>query len=97
MRENYGKYKVVKELGKGAMGVVYLAFDPVLEREVAIKTISSAESDVDLKERFIREARSAGKLRHNNIITIYDFGEEGGQLFIAMEASGRRRSRCNHP
>ncbi|MBN2134415.1 MAG: serine/threonine protein kinase [Acidobacteria bacterium] len=85
MKTNFGKYRVEKELGKGAMGVVYLAFDPTLERQVAIKTISSTESDADLKERFIREARSAGKLRHNNIITIYDFGEEDGQLFIAME------------
>jgi len=85
MKQNFGKYRIIKELGKGAMGVVYLAFDPVLEREVAIKTISSTEADKDLRERFIREARSAGRLRHNNIITIYDFGEEDGQLYIAME------------
>jgi serine/threonine protein kinase len=82
---NFGKYEVKRELGKGAMGVVYLAYDPVLERQVAIKTIGAMDSDQDLKERFIREARSAGKLRHNNIITIYDFGEQEGQLFIAME------------
>lgn len=85
MTMTFGKYQVVRELGKGAMGVVYLAYDPVLERQVAIKTIGATESDQDLKERFIREARSAGKLRHNNIITIYDFGEHDGQLFIAME------------
>jgi serine/threonine protein kinase len=85
MKKSFGKYQIIRELGKGAMGVVYLAFDPVLEREVAIKTISTAQTDTDIKERFIREARSAGKLRHNNIITIYDFGEEEGQLFIAME------------
>ena len=85
MTLNFGKYEVTRELGKGAMGVVYLAYDPVLERQVAIKTIGVMESDQDLKERFIREARSAGKLRHNNIITIYDFGEQEGQLFIAME------------
>jgi serine/threonine protein kinase len=82
---NFGKYEVKRELGKGAMGVVYLAYDPVLERHVAVKTIGVMDSDQDLKERFIREARSAGKLRHNNIITIYDFGEQEGQLFIAME------------
>ncbi len=85
MKTSFGKYQVKRELGKGAMGVVYLAFDPVLEREVAIKTISSTESDADLKERFIREARSAGKMRHSNIITIFDFGEEDGILYIVME------------
>lgn len=85
MTMNFGKYEVKRELGKGAMGIVYLAYDPVLERQVAIKTIGAMESDQDLKERFIREARAAGKLRHNNIITIYDFGEQDGQLFIAME------------
>lgn len=85
MTQKFGKYEVVRELGKGAMGVVFLAYDTVLERQVAIKTIGAMESDQDLKERFIREARSAGKLRHNNIITIYDFGEQEGQLYIAME------------
>ncbi len=66
MKKSFGKYQIIRELGKGAMGVVYLAFDPVLEREVAIKTISTAQTDTDIKERFIREARSAGKLRHTD-------------------------------
>ncbi|MCP4214767.1 MAG: serine/threonine protein kinase [bacterium] len=85
MTMKFGKYEVENELGKGGMGVVYLAFDPVLERHVALKTIISSRSNTDLKERFIREARSAGKLRHNNIVTIYDFGEHGDDLYIAME------------
>jgi serine/threonine protein kinase/tetratricopeptide (TPR) repeat protein len=85
MKKTFGKYEVVRELGRGAMGIVYLAFDPDLERQVAIKTISSSITEKDLRERFVREARSAGKLRHNNIVTIYDFDQEGDQLFIAME------------
>ena len=85
MEKFLGKYQLKEEIGRGAMGSVYLAFDPVLERDVAIKTISSTIRDKHLKERFIREARAAGKLRHNNIVTIYDFGVEQERLYIAME------------
>lgn len=85
MEKTFGKYRVLRELGQGGMGVVYLAHDPDLQREVAIKTISSGMADESIKERFIREARSAGKLHHSNIITIYDFGRQDQQLFIAME------------
>jgi serine/threonine protein kinase len=67
------------------MGSVFLALDTVLEREVAIKTISSTIRESHLKERFIREAKAAGKLRHNNIVIIYDFGIEEEKLFIVME------------
>ena len=85
MEQFFGKYRVKNELGRGAMGIVYLAFDTVLERDVAIKTISSTIREEHLKERFIREARAAGKLCHNNIVTIYDFGVEDDRLYIAME------------
>jgi serine/threonine-protein kinase len=85
MSEPFGRYRIEKELGRGAMGVVYQAFDTVLERDVAIKTISSSIRDDNLRERFIREARAAGKLLHPNIITIYDFGVQGSQLYISME------------
>lgn len=85
MEQHFGKYRVKQEIGRGAMGSVYLAFDTVLERDVAIKTISSSIRDENLKQRFIREARAAGKLLHNNIVTIYDFGVENERLFIAME------------
>jgi serine/threonine protein kinase len=85
MEQFFGKYRVKEELGRGAMGIVYLAFDTVLERDVAIKTISSTVREEHLKERFIREARAAGKLCHNNIVTIYDFGVEDDRLYIAME------------
>jgi len=81
-----GKYEVVAELGHGAMGVVYRARDPVINRLVALKTITTGVADDPaLLQRFYREAQSAGGLQHPNIITIYDMGEEGRIPFIAME------------
>jgi len=85
-----GRYQVEKELGKGAMGVVYLGKDPKIGRVVAIKTMAlSQEFDedelVDVKERFFREAETAGRLSHPNIVTIFDAGEEHDLAFIAME------------
>jgi serine/threonine protein kinase len=81
--ERIGRYEVVEPLGSGGMGVVYLATDPLLRRTVAVKVLSSENED--LRERFAREARSAASLRHNNIVTIYDVGEDNGQPYIAME------------
>ncbi len=84
--DKYGKYKIEGELGQGAMGVVYKAYDPVLDRHVAIKTISaSLGADAELRKRFHREAQAAARLNHSNIITVYDFGEQHGQIYIAME------------
>jgi hypothetical protein len=82
-----GRYKIVGELGRGAMGIVYRALDPVIEREVAIKTLlpTAAPDMHEVRERFIREARSAGRLSHPNIVTIFDVGEHGGVAYIAME------------
>lgn len=85
-----GRYEVQKELGKGAMGVVYLGEDPKISRTVAIKTMALAqEFDEDeleeVKERFFREAETAGRLNHPNIVTIYDAGEEHDLAYIAME------------
>ena len=85
-----GRYQVEKELGKGAMGVVYLGKDPKIGRVVAIKTMALAqefEADelVEVKERFFREAETAGRLSHPNIVTIYDAGEEHDLCYIAME------------
>ena len=85
-----GRYQVEKELGKGAMGVVYLGRDPKIGRVVAIKTMALAqefEADelVEVKERFFREAETAGRLSHPNIVTIYDAGEEHDLCYIAME------------
>ncbi|MDQ5859149.1 MAG: protein kinase [Acidobacteriota bacterium] len=88
-----GRYEVVSELGKGAMGIVYLAKDPVIGRMVAIKTIRASqgsdddEDTLEFRERFVREAQTAGILSHPNIVTIHDIGEdpETKVSFIAME------------
>ncbi|MBW3564604.1 MAG: protein kinase [Acidobacteria bacterium] len=87
----YGRYEIIRDLGKGAMGVVYLAKDPVIGRLVALKTLRAAahadEEDVkEFQERFVREAQAAGILTHPNIVSVYDIGtaEDGGS-FIAME------------
>ena len=85
-----GRYQVEKELGKGAMGVVYLGRDPKIGRTVAIKTLAlSAEFEgadlADARERFFREAETAGRLQHPHIVTIFDAGEEHDLAYIAME------------
>ena len=81
-----GKYEVLGELGHGAMGVVYRARDPIINRLVALKTITTGVADDPaLLQRFYREAQSAGGLQHPNIVTIYDMGEEGAVPYIAME------------
>jgi serine/threonine-protein kinase len=85
-----GRYQIEKELGKGAMGVVYLGRDPKINRVVAIKTMAlSQEFDEDeikdVKERFFREAETAGRLNHPNIVQMYDAGEEHDLAYIAME------------
>ncbi|HWQ03233.1 MAG TPA: serine/threonine-protein kinase, partial [Candidatus Nitrosotenuis sp.] len=81
-----GKYEIIKELGRGAMGVVYLASDPTIGRKVALKTITAGLAEnPELLERFNREARAAGQLQHLNIVTIFELGEENKMPFIAME------------
>jgi serine/threonine protein kinase len=87
-----GRYEVVRELGKGAMGIVYLAKDPLIGRLVALKTIRiSAHADEDetkeFQQRFVREAQAAGILNHPAIVTVHDIGQddENGTMFIAME------------
>jgi len=83
-----GRYKILGELGRGAMGVVYRAEDPNLDRVVALKTIilvDDAEGRKEYQKRFFLEAKAAGKLNHPNIVTTHDFGEEGGIAYLAME------------
>ena len=85
-----GRYEIERELGKGAMGAVYLGKDPKISRTVAIKTMALSqefEDDelIEVKERFFREAETAGRLNHPNIVTIFDAGEEHDLAYIAME------------
>jgi serine/threonine-protein kinase len=81
-----GRYQLVEKLGQGGMGIVYRAFDTLLQRVVAIKVISeSIDAGAERRERFFREARAAGLLSHRNIITIHDLGEHEGQPYLAME------------
>jgi serine/threonine-protein kinase len=84
-----GRFQIASVLGQGAMGVVYLANDPDIDRPVAIKTVRpegvGGESLQDLETRFLREARLAGRLQHPNIVTVYDVGRDQGVCFIAME------------
>jgi tRNA A-37 threonylcarbamoyl transferase component Bud32 len=88
--QRIGKYVVIEEIGRGAMGVVYKALDPLIDRIVAVKTIrfdmySQPEQREEAQKRFLREAKSAGQLSHPHIATIYEVGEDQGQAFIAME------------
>jgi len=84
-----GRYEIIKELGQGAMGIVYLGKDPSINREVAIKTLPYAAIEPgeldEVKSQFFREAEAAGKLSHPNIVTIYDVGEDHDMAYIAME------------
>ena len=84
-----GRYELSRELGRGAMGVVYLGQDPKINRQVAIKTMDLTQYDDNelslVRERFFKEAETAGRLSHPNIVTIYDVGEEQDLAFIAMD------------
>jgi len=83
-----GRYRILGELGRGAMGVVYRGEDPLLNRTVAIKTIilsSDAQERAEYEARFYQEARAAGGLNHPHLITIYDIGREGDTAYMAME------------
>ena len=85
-----GRYEIVQEIGRGAMGVVYRARDPVINRDVALKTIPLAmefegRELEEARAKFFREAETAGRLSHPHIVTIYDAGEQSGTAYIAME------------
>ncbi|HEY0665218.1 MAG TPA: serine/threonine-protein kinase [Gallionella sp.] len=88
MISQLGRYEVLGELGQGAMGIVYKARDPLIDRVVAIKTINLAlalDEKEEYEERFYQEAKAAGRLNHPNIVTIYDVGRSGDVAYIAME------------
>jgi eukaryotic-like serine/threonine-protein kinase len=84
--EKIGKYQIVGKIGHGAMGEVFKAHDPLLNRLIAVKTIAgSASAEGDARKRFLREAQSAARLNHPNIITVFDLGEDQGRIYMAME------------
>jgi serine/threonine-protein kinase len=89
MSQTFGRYTVVGQLGRGAMGVVYLASDPVLNRQVAVKTVDLAVDDPEerefLRSRLFRDARAAAILKHPNIVGIHDVFEDGGRAYVVME------------
>ena len=88
MISTLGRYKIVSEIGQGAMGVVYKAVDPIIDRTVAIKTINLNLSRQELEEyevRFQQEIKAAGRLNHPNIVTIYDVGKTDQVAYMAME------------
>jgi serine/threonine protein kinase len=82
----YGRYQIVKEIGTGSMGVIYEAYDPNIDRTVALKVLRqdrvTSEAFVD---RFLKEAKAIGRLSHPNIVTVYDVGQDHGTIYIAME------------
>src|SRR5258706_6786030 len=84
-----GRYEIRRELGSGAMAVVYEGWDPSIQRRLAIKTIRRDQLDADQADQVIarleREAQAAGRLSHPNIVSIYEIGEDAGVAFIAME------------
>ncbi|HEV3331134.1 MAG TPA: protein kinase [Bryobacteraceae bacterium] len=89
MSQTFGRYTVVGQLGRGAMGVVYLASDPLLNRQVAVKTVDLGVDDPSerefLRNRLLRDARAAAVLKHPNIVSIYDVFEDGERAYVVME------------
>jgi len=83
---NYGRYEIIREIGRGSMGVVYQARDPQIDRMVALKVLRQDRVSTDtFVSRFLKEAKVIGRLSHPNIVTIYDVGNEQGNIYIAME------------
>src|SRR5512145_763173 len=83
--ERIGRYRIIGELGRGAMGIVYRGRDESLERDVAVKVVSVGDADEEALARFRREAKAAGRLQHPNIVTVYEFGDHEGRPFMALE------------
>src|SRR5262249_54777608 len=87
MPTQIGKYQILERVGRGGMGVLYRGVDPVLDREVAIKLMLAdfADDTEQLRPRFYREAKAVAKLQHRNIVTVFEFAEEGTTPYIVME------------
>ena len=80
-----GRYRILKRLGEGGMGSVYLARDPAIDRLLVIKLLPEDVKSDELRQRFTREAKAVGKLRHQNIAMVFDVSQEAGRPFVAME------------
>jgi serine/threonine protein kinase len=94
----FGRYRVLGELGRGAIGTVYRALDPLIEREVAVKALNpNLPEDIagEVRVRFLREAKSAGRLNHVNIVAIYDVGEQGRHR-VHRDGAARRPHAAGH-
>ncbi len=85
MPQKIGKYEVIDQIGRGGMGTIFRARDPILERSVALKVISDLEVTPELRSRFFREAQACARITHPNIVIVHDMGEDDGRLFIVME------------
>src|SRR5262249_35348652 len=84
--DTIGRYVIVDVLGAGGMGVVYAAYDPRLDRKVALKLlVGGSQQSAELRERLLREAQAMAKLAHPNVIKVYDVGTDGGVPYVAME------------
>src|SRR5687768_13656891 len=83
--EFISRYQILEKIGEGGMGALFLARDPAIDRLLAIKLLRRGFDSDELRSRFAREAKAAGRLRHPNIVTIFDVGEHDGDPFIAME------------
>jgi serine/threonine protein kinase len=85
MEKSVGRFVIRRELGRGAQSVVYLAWDPQLEREVAIKTLHFARTDARRNDALLAEARAVSRLAHPNLVPIFDVGEEDGDPYLVFE------------
>src|SRR5262245_46851410 len=86
MIQQLGKYRIIELVGRGGMGTVYKAHDPMLDRTVALKVVTADTGVSDeLRARFFREAQACARLSHPNIVTVYDMGDENGHMYIVME------------
>jgi serine/threonine protein kinase/tetratricopeptide (TPR) repeat protein len=83
--EALGRFLVIEPVGEGAMGVVYAAFDPELERKVALKVLHAERGDAKARARLVREAQAMARLSHPNVVTVYDVGVDGDAVYVAME------------
>ncbi|MBI3523453.1 MAG: protein kinase [Betaproteobacteria bacterium] len=85
MSQRIGRFEILRELGRGAQSIVYLCNDPHLQREVAIKTLHFAEADRRDSQSLLAEARTVSKLRHSNIVPIFEAGEQDGDPYLVFE------------